>query len=465
MFIIYTIVFWVSICFLFGAGYDTARYIKEARVAFKDFDRSEASTALRTMVTKAFEKEMMPSLVDLTDSTQHMTQEAAKQAVFEGDWWAAAYIKKGFGDQLQRAIAEGAEYDPQQQLVLVTEESRHYLKVQVVTKTMQGGMAAIQAPFARLVFEQAVRQAGGNAATVIDSANPVALVSPFIPRVVNVAPYHFDLSLYILSVTLSMGMVVGAFIPSNMWKTIEEPFYRQVRVGQVILLRSFVNLVWAAVICVQITGIMFAFRGPSWSPTVGDFFGIFGIILLNTLAFSFFIDCLQNWIHPRFLLAAYFMTLFVNISAALFGTELNNHFFRVLYATPFLATGFSLRTLLTDGSYNKSGFAVTVPLVWMVLWWVLSTWLIARKTRLVREGKLLMANIPPPPSPATEKPGAKAGAAAVPAPPPEAEISEEMSLNDGEEDKRSSISPPSSSAESSRRSYRESVSDIEIEDM
>ncbi|KAJ2890023.1 hypothetical protein IWW38_004361 [Coemansia aciculifera] len=238
-----------------------------------------------------------------------------------------------------------------------------------------------------------------------------------------------------------------------MWKTIETPFYQKVYVSQVIGLRLFINLVWAIVICVQATGIIFAFRGPSWSPTVGDFFGIFGILLLNTLAFAFFIDCMQNWLHPRFLLASYFTMLFVNISGAVFGTELNNHFFRILYATPFLNSGLTLRTLLTRGSYNKTRFSVTINVAWSLLWWVISTFLIARKARLVRAGKLLMANVPPPPSapaPVAEK--------APDQEPGESQITTSSSSSSSGD--YGTSSPPSLS----RRSAT-STSDIEIEDM
>ncbi|KAJ2465443.1 hypothetical protein GGI02_004693 [Coemansia sp. RSA 2322] len=398
-FIIFTIVFWISISFLFGAGYDGLNHLKDARMLFRDFDQSETSTALAQMITTAFARPNAPNLIDYTHTTQYTTPSSIRDAVWHGDAWAAITINQGFGARLSAALSGSSGYDPQSAVTLLTEESRHYFKVQEVAKTSQAVLAALQAPFAQAMLTQAT---GGDAAllaAIVARADSLALVAPFGFTVDNVAPFHFDLSMYILSVTLSLCMVVGAFIPSNMWKTIEEPFYKQIRIAQLIGLRLFINVVWAVIICLQATGIVFVFRGPAWTPTVGDYFGIFGIILLNTLAFSFFIDCLQNWIHPRFLLAAYFTTLFVNISAAVFGTELNNHFFRILYATPFLNTGLSLRTLLTRGSYNKTKFAVPINLLWILVWWLLSTYLIARKARLVRAGKLLMANIPPPPPP------------------------------------------------------------------
>ncbi|KAJ2743631.1 hypothetical protein GGI20_003603 [Coemansia sp. BCRC 34301] len=402
MFLIFTVVFWISICFLFGAGYDGTRHMKDARMIFRDFDLSPASTALAQMINGAFAVHTAPNLVDFTQSAEYASPAAVREAVWNGDAWAAVTINQGFGERLAAALAAGSSgataYDPGSAVTLVTEESRHYFKVQVVVKTAEGILAALQAPFAQAMLEQ---EAGGNNAqlvSLIQSADPLALVAPFGFTVDNVAPFHFDLSLYVLSVTLSLCMVAGSFIPSNMWKTIETPFYQNVRVAQVIGLRLFINMVWAIVICLQATGIVFAFRGPSWSPTAGDFFGIFGIILLNTLAFSFFIDCMQNWLHPRFLLATYFTMLFVNISGAVFGTEINNHFFRILYATPFLNSGLTLRTLLTRGSYNKTRFSVTINVAWSLVWWVVSTFLIARKARLVRAGKMLMANVPPPPS-------------------------------------------------------------------
>ncbi|KAJ2904663.1 hypothetical protein GGI21_004260, partial [Coemansia aciculifera] len=296
MFLIFTVVFWISICFLFGAGYDSTRYIKDSRMILRDFDQSPASTALAQMINGAFAVHTAPDLVDYTQSADFDSLAAVHEAVWNGDAWAAIVINPGFGERLTAALTSGgaaagaAAYNPESAVTLLTEESRHYFKVQVVVKTSEAILTALQVPFAQAMLEQAT---GGNNAllpSLIQTADPLALVAPFGFTVDNIAPYHFDLSLYVLSVTLSLCMVAGSFIPSNMWKTIETPFYQKVYVSQVIGLRLFINLVWAIVICVQATGIIFAFRGPSWSPTVDDFFGIFGILLLNTLAFAFFID-------------------------------------------------------------------------------------------------------------------------------------------------------------------------------
>ncbi|KAJ1957777.1 hypothetical protein EC988_000655 [Linderina pennispora] len=473
MFIVFTIVFWVSISFLFGAGYDTSRHMHEAKVYLRDFDNTEVSGMLQQVMLKAFDQKNMPTIVPVS-AKQFPTDQSVRHAVWEGDAWAAITINQGFGDQLTSALYTGAAYDPLKAVTLVSEESRHYFKVQTVTKTVEAVLAGIAAPFTQLVFSKVASADGSSVGDVIDRANPVALVQPYSFTTDNIAPYHFDLSMYILSVTLSLGMVIGSFIPSNMWKTIEEPFFKQVKVSQVIMLRGFINVVWAFIICLQETGIVFAFRGPSWSPTVGDFFGIFGILLLNTFAFTFFIDCLQNWMHPRFLLATYFTTLFVNISAAIFGTELNNHFFRILYATPFLNSGFTIRTLLTRGSYNKIKFSITINVLWAVFWWILSTFLIARKARLVRAGKLLMANIPPPPQPAP----APAPAAAAASEPEKKSLPEDDLPSAGtsftDEYSSSSDHEESPTAEShatinqhrdaGRRKSADAVSDIEIKD-
>ncbi|KAJ2750328.1 hypothetical protein GGI19_005170 [Coemansia pectinata] len=456
MFLIFTVVFWISISFLFGAGYDGSRHMKDARMILRDFDQSPASVALAHMINGAFAIRTAPNLVDFTQSAEYSTPAAVRDAVWGGDAWAAIIINQGFGERLAAALTSGgdgtgaAAYDPGSAVTLVTEESRHYFKVQVVVKTSEAILTALQAPYAQAMLEQATGGDNTQLAGLVQSADPLALIAPFSFTVDNVAPFHFDLSMYILSVTLSLCMVAGAFIPSNMWKTIETPFYQNVRITQLIGLRLFINLVWAILICLQATGIMFAFRGPSWSPTVGDYFGIFGIILLNTLAFSFFIDCMQNWLHPRFLLATYFTMLFVNISGAVFGTEINNHFFRILYATPFLNSGLTLRTLLTRGSYNKTRFSVTINVVWSLLWWVVSTFLIARKARLVRAGKLLMANVPPPPS-----------APAVPV--PEKAPGDPLHLTPSESARTSSSAELESSSLARRSTV--STSDIEIEDM
>ncbi|KAJ1957753.1 hypothetical protein GGI12_004934 [Dipsacomyces acuminosporus] len=447
-FIIYTVVFWISICFLFGSGYDTLRHMHDAKVIFRDFDQSKASMALGAMLGHTVETQ--PNMFTLVNETsnadKYPTYASVAHHVWKGNAWGAIVINKGFGANLTNALINNAPYTPTSAVTFVSEESRHYLKVQVFSKTVETVLAGIQGPFAQAVFKTIAAADGANYTQVIDRANPTALVLPYSYSVDNVAPYHFDTSLYILSVALSLGMVVGAFIPSNMWKSIEEPFFKQVKIPQVIALRGFVNLAWGFIICLQETGIIFAFRGPSWSPTVGDFFGIFGIILLNTYAFSFFIDCLQNWLHPKFLLATYFTTLFVNISGAIYGTELNNHFFRILYATPFLNSGFMFRTLLTGGSYAEARFAITVNVCWVVLWWVLSTYLIARKARLVRSGKWIMANIPPPPQ--------------APAPAPAAPVAEKPAEPADQAPQQQAVPVQRRS-----RSAASRTSDIEVEDM
>ncbi|KAJ2358724.1 hypothetical protein H4S01_006247, partial [Coemansia sp. RSA 2610] len=397
IFLVFTVVFWISISFLYGAGYDTMRHIKDATLIFRNFDDSPAATNLSSMIVTAFEDPAVPLLKDYTGSSRYDSVSAIKDAVWKGDAWGAVIVNNGFGTNLDRALTEGAVYNATSAVTLVTEESRHYFKVMMVNKAAAGALTGLEGAFAEQTFARLLSADGASVASVIDQANAEALITPFSFATDNVAPYHFDMSMYILSVTLSLCMVVGSFIPSNMWKSIEEPFFKQVRVTQVIALRAFINIVWAIFICVQATGIVFAFHGPSWSPSVGDFFAIFAIFLLNTLAFTFFIDCMQNWVHPRFLLGGYFTTLFVNIAAAMFGAELNNHFFRICYAMPFHSSGLMLRTLLTDGSYNKLDFAITINILWSVFWWLVSSFLIARKARLVRDGKIMMSNVPPPP--------------------------------------------------------------------
>ncbi|KAJ1823189.1 hypothetical protein LPJ56_000153 [Coemansia sp. RSA 2599] len=466
MFLVFTCVFWISISFLYGAGYDTSRHMKDASFIFRNFDSSPAATNISQMIIKAFEPEGMVTLVDRTNDEEYDTLEAIKHAVWVGNSWGAIVVNQGFGERLSKALAEGADYEPTQAVTLVSEESRHFFKVMMATKSIQAALTALEVPFSQMVFQDQVAQ-GNTPAEIIGRANPQALVLPYSYAVDNIAPYHFDLSMYILSVTLSLCMVVGSFIPSNMWKTIEEPFFKQVKIPQLIALRLVVNIVWAIFICVQATGIVFAFSGPTWSPTVGDFFGLFGLFLLNTFAFTFFIECLQNWVHPRFLLGGYFTTLFVNISAAIFGPELNNHFFRITYAMPFMLTGISMRTLLTDGSYAKFKYTITVVVLWAVFWWVVSVFLIARKARLVRAGKLLMSNVPPPP-------GADSHSHEIKEKTPAADNSKSLESRAREQLPMSSETTPGSSSSNlmsatpaSAASRRRDVSgsDIEIEDM
>ncbi|KAJ2080528.1 hypothetical protein H4R24_003012 [Coemansia sp. RSA 988] len=466
IFLVFTVVFWISISFLYGAGYDTMRHIKDATVIFRNFDDSQTARDLSTMIVDSYKDASMPLLRDYTDTDKYNSIGAIKDAVWKGDAWAAIIVNEGFGDKLEQALTEDADYDPTKTVTAITEESRHYFKVMMVNKGIQNGLTALEGPFAEKVFNQLLESADNNASAVISQANSEALITPFSYTVDNIAPYHFDMSMYILSVTLSLCMVVGSFIPSNMWKSIEEPFFKQVRVLQIIALRAFINVVWAIMICLQATGIVFIFHGPSWSPDAGDFFGIFAIFLLNTLAFTFFIDCMQNLVHPRFLLGGYFTTLFVNIAAAMFGTELNNHFFRICYAMPFHSSGFMLRTLLTDGSYNKLDYAITINILWSLFWWVISAFLIARKARLVEAGKMMMSNVPPPsaPPPPVEEVAAELGAVGVD------KTAKRREERDSEDEYLSSASisptttPGTSQSTISVHHKSDSASELEIED-
>ncbi|KAJ2716761.1 hypothetical protein H4R19_000442 [Coemansia spiralis] len=403
-FLIYTAVFWIGISFLYGAGYDTMRHIKEANFIFCNFDDSPQATALSSMLIGAFASPDMPRLTDHTDTARCTSPHAVDGRVWRGDAWGAVYINHGFGRNLAAAMLTGAAYDPAAAVTLDIQESRHYLKVATVNHFAEQAVAGVEGPFAQLALNTTLAGAGASAAEVIARANPRAVVLPFSYRLNNVAPLHFDTSLYILSVTMSVCMTAGAFMPSNMWKSIEEPFYKQLRVSQLIALRLVVNIATAALICLQAAGVLMVFHGPSWWPGARVYFALFGIFLLNTTAVTFFIDCLQNWLHPRFLIGAYFVLLSVNIAGAILGGELNNAFFNILYATPFNASGVLLRSLLTNGSYKQYQYALTVNLCLTAFWWLLSTFLIARKARLVKAGTWTMANIPPPPPPQLQPP-------------------------------------------------------------
>ncbi|KAJ2359288.1 hypothetical protein IWW50_000010 [Coemansia erecta] len=465
LFLVFTVVYWISISFLYGAGYDTMRHIKDSTFLFRNFDDSDVARNLSTMIVAGFEDPGVPLLKDYTDSDEYDSIAAIKDAVWKGTFWGAVIVNDGFGQHLEQALTEGTDYNATAAVTLVTEESRHYFKVMLTNKSAQGVLTGLEGPFSEQIFEQLISAEGADAATVIDRANANALITPFSYAVDNIAPYHFDMSMYILSVTLSLCMVVGSFIPSNMWKSIEEPFFKQVHITQVIALRAFINIVWATFICIQATGIVFVFHGPTWHPSAGDFFGIFAIFLLNTLAFTFFIDCMQNWVHPRFLLGGYFTTLFVNIAAAMFGTELNNHFFRICYAMPFLNSGIMLRMLLTGGSYDKLRFALPINILWSVFWWVISTFLIARKARLVYEGKMIMSNVPPPAAaPAPAAPEKKGQMSPIDSS-AHSEYLSSATASSGPTPSPSDTDISSRMKGPNPRKSAESTSDIEIEDM
>ncbi|KAJ2771705.1 hypothetical protein IWQ56_001678 [Coemansia nantahalensis] len=396
-FLIFTAVFWIGISFLYGAGYDTMRHIKGASFVFCNFDNSPAADVLSSMLIGAFAGHDMPRLTDYTGTAWCASTHAVDGAVWHGHAWGAVYVNRGFGESLANAVLAGAAYDPAAAVTLDIQESRHFLKASTVNHLAEAAVSGVEGPFAQQALSAVLARAGGDAAAAVSRANPRAIVLPFSYRVNNVAPYHFDTSLYVLSVALSMCMVAGSFMPSNMWKSIEEPFYRRLRVSQLVALRLAVTLGWAVLICLQAAGIMVIFHGPSWWPGARDYFAIFGIFLLNTAAVAFFIDCWQNWLHPRFLLAAYFVLVAFNIAGAVFGRELNDPFFNLLLAAPFHSSGMLLRTLLTNGSYQRLTYCLTMNFCLTGFWCALSAFLVARKARLVKAGVWTMANIPPPP--------------------------------------------------------------------
>ncbi|KAI7820753.1 hypothetical protein BX661DRAFT_188940 [Kickxella alabastrina] len=454
MVLVFTCVFWISISFLYGTGYDPSRHMKAGTVVFRNLDDSEISRTLSSTFIKQFDIPTMPKLFDYTQRSELATKEEIRKAVWDGDFWIGVVINEGFGQNLTRATRAG--------------RIRHYFKVAAVTKAVTGALAALEAPFAQLVFQNAIKQSGTSAATILERANPQALVLPFSNTVVNIAPYHFDLSMYILTVSMSLCMVTGAFVPSNMWKTIEEPFFKQLRIPQIIALRFVINMISAVVITMQVIGIIFVFSGPTWDPNAKDFFALYGLILLNTLCFTFFIECMQSLVHPRFLLGGYFITLMVNIGAGLFGAEMNNRFFRIIFAFPFFNTGISIRTLLTDGSYKRWHYTITVNVVIAFMWWVISLFLIARKARLVRAGKMLMSNIAPVPGTVVQHDGDEHGDDAQGK---EGVARELKSLSPSQASTATSASASSadlSVAENNttyNRRRGEPTSDIEIEDM
>ncbi|KAJ2247377.1 hypothetical protein GGH97_002138 [Coemansia sp. RSA 475] len=124
-----------------------------------------------------------------------------------------------------------------------------------------------------------------------------------------------------------------------------------------------------------------------------------------------------------------------------------------------------LRTLLTNGSYNKLNFAITINVLWSLVWWLGSTFLIARKARRVYEGKMLMANVPPPAAP---QPAVALEKDAAHSPTNSSALSEYLSSATASYGTTPSPSETDISARmrSARaRKSNDTTSDIEIEDM
>ncbi|KAJ2369893.1 hypothetical protein H4S01_000718, partial [Coemansia sp. RSA 2610] len=208
IFLIFTVVFWISISFLYSTGYNTMRHIKDATLIFYNFDDSPAATNLSLMIVTAFKDLVVLLLKDYIGSSRYNIISAIKDAVWKGDVWGAVIVNNVFSANLDHVLTKGAIYNATSTITLVTEESHHYFKVMMVNK--------------------AAAADGASVASIIDQANAEALITPFSFATDNVAPYHFDMSMYILSVTLSLCMVIGSFIPSNTWKSIKELFFNKV---------------------------------------------------------------------------------------------------------------------------------------------------------------------------------------------------------------------------------------------
>ncbi|KAJ2307958.1 hypothetical protein IWW55_000705 [Coemansia sp. RSA 2706] len=222
IFLIFTVVFWISISFLYSTGYNTMRHIKDATLIFYNFDDSPAATNLSLMIVTAFKDLVVLLLKDYIGSSRYNIISAIKDAVWKGDVWGAVIVNNVFSANLDHVLTKGAIYNATSTITLVTEESHHYFKVMMVNKAAAGGA------FAKQTFAQLLSADGASVASIIDQANAEALITPFSFATDNVAPYHFDMSMYILSVTLSLCMVIGSFIPSNTWKSIKELFFNKV---------------------------------------------------------------------------------------------------------------------------------------------------------------------------------------------------------------------------------------------
>ncbi|KAJ2360730.1 hypothetical protein IW150_007421, partial [Coemansia sp. RSA 2607] len=96
MFLVFTCVFWISIGFLYGAGYDTSRHMKDASYIFSNFDDSAAARNISHMILEAFEPKSMVQLVDQTGNPEYDSIEKIKHAVWVGDSWGAVVVNRGF---------------------------------------------------------------------------------------------------------------------------------------------------------------------------------------------------------------------------------------------------------------------------------------------------------------------------------------------------------------------------------
>ncbi|KAJ1674565.1 hypothetical protein EV182_003019, partial [Spiromyces aspiralis] len=175
------------------------------------------------------------------------------------------------------------------------------------------------------------------------------------------------------------------------------PFWRNVKLGQAVayhFLFCFLWLIWASL---MISLLICAYHNQSiWDWSAGDFFGLWFIFVLGTMPDFCWILLFQSLVTPVWVIPIYIMTLFLNIPATLFGPDLSSTFFRWFYAMPYYNTAYNMRTMFLHADHSLQR-TIVIPLAWTILFVSISTWLMIRRARLIREDKINAMNIKIPP--------------------------------------------------------------------
>ncbi|KAJ1917858.1 hypothetical protein H4219_002968 [Mycoemilia scoparia] len=409
MMLVLTAILWLLLALTNGPIYAQDKYIYRVKVSVVDFDKTQQSGMIKELILSMGyngTNPQMPTIIDRSDDSDWSSHDKISKGLRSNQAWAAWVIEKGFGESLASALYNGTEYQPQKMGRLYLSDTHPYFALVRVQGTVEQMEVAVESYSRALVLKQLLAQAEGDA-KAIARANPAALAKPFAVTVENVAFFSYPISNFVMSIAISMNLVL-CFIPSNMWKGVFAPFWKNVKVWQAVGYNFLFSLLWLLYTSMTISLIVLAFhKNSEWDWSAGNFFGLWGILALGNLPDFLWVLIFQSFVTPLWAVPMYVILLFLNIPSTLYGPDLSHQFFRWYYAMPFYNTSVNIRTMFLHSDYVLYR-SIVIPFAWTILFVPIATWLMIRRARLMREGKINAMNmkVPQPPSdtPAARQP-------------------------------------------------------------
>ncbi|KAJ2383990.1 hypothetical protein GGI23_007029 [Coemansia sp. RSA 2559] len=324
---------WTGLSLFYGAVHRRSAYAHNINLHVVDLDGGNVGNNVTQIIMGIERTPTTPTWKVSKDFTSF--EDARAWVLNKG--WGALIINAGTSDRLQKALAEGTDYDSSEALTVLTSSGKNIIGEMLFVQSALSA-AASQACLQYAMNQVAAFQFQRSTEEQVQT-NLGALINPLAYTTIDVAPEGFTLAPVLLTFGFLVCLLctVGVLI---LWRMTTFVFFLKVRYRDLVLMWFFLILCLSLIVSLYLSFAILAFKGPDYNSlalpyTAATFFKIWFTTAAVILALAPWLFSLFQFLPPHLLAFPSICTILPNVVSTVAPIELAPKFYRIMYSLPF----------------------------------------------------------------------------------------------------------------------------------